>query len=171
MTASIYDFSCRLINGKMLPLAELRGQVLLIVNTASYCGFTPQYSGLETLYKRYYQRGFSVLGFPSNDFMEEPLNDEQVHNFCLSNYGVSFPMFAKTRVNGSGQDPLFAHIKHQVPGLFASRAIKWNFSKFLVDRSGNVIARFGPFTLPSRLRGPIEKLLNQPADQSSAGGR
>lgn len=162
MTASLYDLSCRLINGKMLPLADLRGQVLLIVNTASYCGFAPQYSGLETLYKGYHQSGFSVLGFPSNDFMQEPFNDEHVHNFCLSNYGVSFPMFAKVHVNGSHQDPLFAHLKQHAPGLFASRAIKWNFSKFLLDRSGNVVARFGPFTLPSRLRKPIEKVLSQP---------
>ncbi|MET0378753.1 MAG: glutathione peroxidase [Spongiibacteraceae bacterium] len=167
MTTCIYDLSCRLINGKMLPLAELRGQVLLIVNTASYCGFTPQYSGLETLYKSYHQRGFNVLGFPSNDFMEEPFNDERVHNFCLSNYGVSFPLFAKVHVNGNAQDPLFAHLKQHAPGLFASRAVKWNFSKFLLDRNGKVVARYGPLTLPSRLRGPIEKLLDRTAYQSS----
>lgn len=167
MNACIYDLSCRLIDGTVLPLAELRGQVLLIVNTASYCGFTPQYSGLEALYKSYQPRGFNVLGFPSNDFMEEPFKDERVHNFCLSQYGVSFPLFAKVSVNGSAQDPLFAHLKQQARGLFASRAIKWNFSKFLVDRHGAVSARFGPLTLPSRLRKPIEKLLDQPAPHAS----
>ena len=163
MTASIYDLSCRLINGKLLPLAQLRGQVLLIVNTASYCGFTPQYSGLEKLYRAYSDRGFNVLAFPSNDFMEEPFNDVHVHNFCLHNYGVSFPLFAKIHVNGRSQDPLFAYLKQQAPGLFASRAIKWNFSKFLVDRNGHVAGRYGPLRLPSRLHRVIENLLDRPA--------
>lgn len=165
MTASIYDLSCRLINGKLLPLGQLRGQVLLIVNTASYCGFTAQYSGLEKLYRMYNNRGFSVLGFPSNDFMEEPFSDLQVHNFCLHNYGVSFPLFSKVHVNGKAQDPLFAHLKQHAPGLFASRAIKWNFSKFLVDRGGRVVGRYGPLRLPSRLHHVIENLLDHPAPQ------
>lgn len=168
MTASIYDYSCRLNNDKMLPLSDLRGQVLLIVNTASYCRFTPQYSGLETLYKSYNQHGFTALGFPSNDSMQEPHNDEQVHNFCLSNYGVSFPLIAKTHVNGNKEEPLLTYLERQAPGRFSWRAIKWNLSKLLIDRSGYVTTRLGPQTLPSRLRGPIEKLLNQPVHQSSA---
>lgn len=166
MSASIYNLSCRLIDGRVLPLAHFRGQVLLVVNTASYCGFTPQYRGLETLYRTYCDRGFTVLGFPTNDFMEEPFDDERIHNFCLSNYGVTFPMFAKISVNGKTQDPLFAHLKQHAPGLFATRAIKWNFSKFLVDRSGDVVGRYGPLTLPSRLYRTIETHLDQSASES-----
>lgn len=161
MKTSIYDLSCRLISGEILPLAQLRGQVLLIVNTASYCGFTSQYGGPETLYRNYRDRGFSVLGFPSNDFMEEPFNDARVHDFCLSSYDVTFPLFAKVHVNGRAQDPLFAHLKRHAPGLFASRAIKWNFTKFVVDRNGDVVGRFSPFTGPNRLRNIVEKLLDE----------
>jgi glutathione peroxidase len=162
MTSSIYNLSCRLINGNLLPLSQLRGQVLLIVNTASYCGFTSQYRGLENLYRKYSDRGFAVLAFPSNDFMEEPFSDERVHNFCLHNYGVSFPLFAKVHVNGRAQDPLFAHLKRHAPGLFFSRSIKWNFSKFLLDRDGCVTGRYGPLRLPSGLHSAIETLLDRP---------
>jgi len=168
MNTSVYDFSCRLNNGESMPLTQFRGQVLLIVNTASYCGFTPQYNGLEALYRDYRDRGFSVLGFPSNDFLEEPFNDDHVHDFCLSNYGVSFPLFAKVHVNGNRQDPLFAFLKQSAPGLFASRAIKWNFSKFLLDRNGRIVARHGPLKLPSRLRNSIETLLSTPYQRPAA---
>lgn len=162
MTASLYDLSCRLISGETVALSAFRHQVLLIVNTASYCGFTPQYAGLEQLQRAFAGRGFSVLAFPSNDFLEEPLEDARVHEFCLQNYNISFPMFARVHVNGRRQEPLFALLKAQAPGLFGFRAIKWNFSKFLVDRSGQVVARFGPFTLPSRLHSHIEPLLSAP---------
>lgn len=168
MAESLYDLSCRLISGDDVPLSAFRGQVLLIVNTASYCGFTPQYAGLEMLHRDYAARGFSVLGFPSNDFLEEPLGDERVHQFCLQSYHVTFPMFARVHVNGRRQVPLFALLKKQSPGLFGSRAIKWNFTKFLVDRSGRVVGRFGPFALPSRLRGHIEPLLRQPQPMTAA---
>ena len=168
MTSSLYDLSCRLITGKMLPFSQLRGQVLLIVNTASHCGFTPQYSGLENLHRTYHDRGFSVLGFPSNDFLEEPLTDEHIYDFCLSHYHITFPLFAKIAVNGRRQDPLFAHLKEQAPGLLASRSVKWNFSKFLVDRNGRVVARYSPLMPPRWLRSPIEKLLEQSASEALA---
>ncbi len=168
MTRSLYDLSCRLITGKMLPLSQLRGQVLLIVNTASHCGLTPQYAGLEKLHRTYHDRGFSVLGFPSNDFLEEPRAEEHIHDFCLSHYHITFPLFAKIAVNGRRQDPLFAHLKEQAPGLFASRSIKWNFSKFLIDRNGRVVARHSPLMPPRWLRRPIEKLLEQSASEALA---
>ncbi len=162
MTRSIHDLTCRLITGEALPLSRFRDRVLLVVNTASYCGFTPQYAGLEQLQRDYAERGFSVLAFPSNDFFEEPLGDRHVHDFCLQNYHVTFPLFARVRVNGEEQEPLFALLKRQAPGLFGSRAIKWNFCKFLVDRDGTVVRRFGPFALPSLLRRHIEPLLRSP---------
>jgi glutathione peroxidase len=162
MPGSIYELSCRLITGEMVPLSRFRGRVLLVVNTASYCGFTPQYAGLEQLQRDYAERGFSVLAFPSNDFFEEPLGDQKVHEFCLQNYEITFPLFARVHVNGSRQDPLFALLKAQAPGLFGSRAIKWNFCKFLISRDGRVVRRFGPFALPSLLRRHIEPLLQQP---------
>lgn len=168
MTSSIYDLSCRLITGKMLPLSQLRGQVLLIVNTASHCGFTYQYGRLENLHRTYHDRGFSVLGFPSNDFLEEPYSDEQIHEFCLAHYHITFPLFAKVAVNGRRQDPLFAHLKQQAPGMFGSRSIKWNFSKFLVDRSGRVAGRYSPLAPLGRLRRPIENLLGQSASDALA---
>src|SRR5690606_13480777 len=163
MKSAFYDLTCQLISGEPMPMANLRGQVLLVVNTASYCGFTPQYRGLEALHRRYREQGFSVLGFPSNDFLEEPFDNDRVHDFCLSHYEITFPLFAKVHVNGARQSPLFAHLKEHANGLFASRTIKWNFSKFLIDRRGNVVARYGPLTLPSRLHKPIEKLLRDSA--------
>ncbi len=168
MTQSIYDLTCQLITGEPMPLSRFRGQVLLVVNTASYCGFTPQYAGLEQLQRDYGERGFSVLAFPSNDFFEEPLGDRHVHEFCLQNYHVTFPLFARAHLNGSHQEPLFALLKARVPGLFGSRAIKWNFCKFLVDREGRVLRRFGPFALPSLLRRHIEPLLQLPAPTGQA---
>lgn len=166
MTDSIHDLTCQLITGEPLPLSRYRGQVLLVVNTASWCGFTPQYAGLEQLQRDYGARGFSVLAFPSNEFLEEPFSDTQIHDFCLHNYHITFPLFGRVRVNGAQQDPLFALLKAQAPGLFGSRAIKWNFCKFLVDGDGRVLRRFGPFALPSLLRRFIEPLL-PPAPRES----
>lgn len=170
MTAPLYQLSCRLISGEMQPLARYRGDVLLVVNTASYCGFTPQYEGLETLYRDYHGRGFHVLAFPSNDFLQDPGDNERIHDFCLRSYGLSYPLFAKVHVNGPHQHPLFQLLKEQAPGLWLSRAIKWNFSKFLVDRAGCVVGRFGPLTVPTRLREQIETLLDAPRPASSAAG-
>jgi glutathione peroxidase len=165
---SIYDLHGTLLTGRTLPLADFRGQVLLVVNTASNCGFTPQYAGLDQLYRGYRPQGFSVLGFPSNDFWQEPLDDEQVHDFCLRSYSVTFPLFSKTHVNGPEQHPLFALLKQQAPGFRLSRAIKWNFSKFLIDRDGRVVSRHGPMTTPERLRTAIEALLAVPAQSRPA---
>ncbi len=159
MTRSIHDLTCRLITGESLPLSRFRGQVLLVVNTASWCGFTPQFAGLEQLHRDYAARGFSVLAFPTNDFLQEPFADPHLHDFCLHSYQTTFPLFARVHVNGGRQDPLFALLKAQAPGLFGSRAIKWNFCKFLVDGDGRVVGRFGSFALPSLLRRHIEPLL------------
>ena len=159
MSNAIFDLTCRLITGESLSLSRFRGQVLLVVNTASCCGFTPQYEGLEQLQRDYVARGFNVLGFPTNDFFQEPLGDQRVHEFCLRSYDVTFPMFGRVHVNGANQHPLFAMLKAQAPGLFGSRAIKWNFCKFLIDRDGRVVRRFGSFALPSLLRRHIEPLL------------
>lgn len=158
----LYSIPCQLINGEAQTLERFRGEVLLIVNTASYCGFTSQYAGLQTLYGDYRSRGFSVLGFPSNDFFEEPFANDRVNDFCLRSYGVTFPLFTKTCVNGPHQHPLFRLLKEEAPGLWLSRAIKWNFSKFLVDRRGQVVGRYSPLTAPRRLRDTIESLLAAP---------
>jgi len=159
---SVYDFSAPLLDGRPISLAAFKGKVLLIVNTASKCGFTPQYSGLEELYRAHQQRGFEVLGFPCNQFgAQEPGSAEQIGSFCEQNYGVSFPMFAKIDVNGDSAHPLYRFLKQSKPGLFGSERIKWNFTKFLVDRGGHVAGRFGPSTKPRDLVPPIEKLLNQ----------
>jgi glutathione peroxidase len=148
------------IDHEPIPLAQYRGNVLLIANTASFCGFTPQYRGLEYLYRTYRARGFVVLGFPSNDFIQEPLGDKRISEFCVRNYGVSFPMFGKVTVNGPDTAPLFKLLKARARGLFGSEAIKWNFTKFLVDRNGTVIGRFGPTTFPRQLSSRIESLLD-----------
>jgi glutathione peroxidase len=160
---SIYDFSAELLNGPPLPLDAFRGQALLIVNTASQCGFTPQYAGLEALYRRYRDRGFVVLGFPCNQFgRQEPGSAAQIGAFCHQNYSVSFPLFAKIDVNGPRAHPLYRLLKQAMPGRFGSVTrgrIAWNFTKFLVRRSGAVYARFGPSTRPESLAGAIEQLL------------
>jgi glutathione peroxidase len=158
---SIYDFSAPLLDGRTVRLAEFLGRVLLIVNTASQCGFTPQYAGLEELYRAYRDRGFEVLGFPSNQFgRQEPGSAEEIGAFCRRNYGVSFPMFAKIDVNGPSAHPLYAFLKQSRTGLLGSRRIKWNFTKFLIDRAGRVVARFAPSTRPHDLAPRIEQLLN-----------
>ena len=156
----IYDFSASLLDGTPESLGRWRGDVLLVVNTASKCGFTPQYEGLEALQTRFASRGFSVLGFPCNQFgRQEPGDAAAIRGFCQTNYGVSFPMFAKVEVNGSGTHPLFAWLKAQKAGLLGLSGIKWNFTKFLIDRKGDVVARYAPTTKPESLTKPIEALL------------
>lgn len=157
---SIYDFSARSLSGEEKSLGEFRGKVLLVVNVASKCGFTPQYDGLESLYRIYGARGFAVLGFPCNQFgSQEPGSESEIANFCEANYGVSFPMFAKIDVNGAQSHPIYRFLKSAKKGLLGTEAIKWNFTKFLIDRQGEVTARFGPTTKPEELAKDIEALL------------
>ena len=155
----VYDFSATSLDGEDIALKRYEGQVLLIVNTASKCGFTPQYEGLEQLYRELSPRGFAVLGFPCNQFgAQEPGDAKQIAEFCESRYEVSFPMFAKVDVNGSGAHPLYKFLKGAKSGLLGS-SIKWNFTKFLVDRAGKVIARHAPTAAPQGLKKDIEALL------------
>jgi glutathione peroxidase len=157
---SIYDFSAQTLDGKPAPLSEWQGQVMLIVNTASKCGFTPQYAGLEALYRKYRDRGFVVLGFPSNQFgSQEPGNAEEIASFCSLTYDVDFPMMDKIDVNGPDAHPLYRYLKHAKKGLLGTEGIKWNFTKFLVDRTGDVKARFAPTDTPQSLESAIEALL------------
>ena len=157
---SVYDFSATGIDGKGQNLSEYKGKVLLIVNVASECGFTPQYKGLEALQKRYGGEGFSVLGFPSNQFgAQEPGSEKEIAAFCEKNYGVTFPMFAKIDVNGSGAHPLYKYLTSEKAGLLGTEAIKWNFTKFLIDREGKPAARFGSSMKPDALEAPIKKLV------------
>ena len=160
---AVYEFFAALLDGREVSLADFRGRVLLIVNTASQCGFTPQFAGLEELYSKNRERGFEVLGFPCNQFgAQEPGGNEEIGAFCQRNYGVDFPMFAKIDVNGPAAHPLYKYLKKTKRGLLGSR-IKWNFTKFLVDREGNVVARFSPSTAPKALEKKVEELLNRPA--------
>ena len=155
-----YDFTAETLTGKPADLADWRGQALLIVNTASKCGFTPQYAGLEALHKELSPKGFAVLGFPCDQFgHQEPGGADEIGAFCELNYGVSFPMFAKVEVNGPGAHPLFQYLETAKPGLLGSKSIKWNFTKFLVNREGQVVARHAPTTTPESLKGEIEALL------------
>ena len=154
--ATIYDFEAQRLDGTPERLGRYRGEVLLVVNTAAKCGLTPQYEGLEALQKRFGGRGFRVLGFPSNSFLQEPGADTGA---CPLRYGASFPIFAKVAVNGAGTHPLFRFLKARQPGLFGTQAIKWNFTKFLVDRSGAVVGRFAPRIAPAAIAAPIERLL------------
>jgi glutathione peroxidase len=157
--ASVHDFTAKSLGGEEISLKRFEGQVLLIVNTASACGFTPQYKGLETLHQTLGPRGFSVLGFPCNQFGgQEPGDAKQIEQFCSSQYAITFPMFAKIDVNGSNEHPLFAYLKNAKSGLLGS-SIKWNFTKFLVDRSGTVVARHAPTAKPEGLTKEIEALL------------
>jgi glutathione peroxidase len=159
MTA-ITDFHVRAADGSEADLSVYAGKVLLIVNTASKCGFTPQYEGLEALHRRYATRGFEVLGFPCNQFGgQEPGDAAEIAQFCSLTYDVTFPVFARIEVNGAGADPLYAELKRQAPGLLGSKAIKWNFTKFLVDRSGKVAQRYAPATRPEDIAAAIEALL------------
>ncbi|HMV05274.1 MAG TPA: glutathione peroxidase [Accumulibacter sp.] len=160
MAASIYEISAERLTGGSQSLADYAGQVLLIVNTASECGFTPQYAGLQALYEKYRERGLVVLGFPCNQFgAQEPGEASEIAAFCQKNYGVTFPMFAKVEVNGEHAHPLFRHLKKAAPGLLGSEAIKWNFTKFLVDRAGAVVERYAPATTPETLARGVEALL------------
>ena len=156
---SIYDFRARSLEGEDVSLKRFEGQVLLIVNTASACGFTPQYQGLEALQQAYASRGFSVLGFPCNQFgRQEPGSAAEIEKFCESNYAISFPMFEKIDVNGANAHPLYQYLRNEKSGLLGS-SIKWNFTKFLIDRSGRVVARHAPTTTPGALKKDIEALL------------
>lgn len=160
---TVYRFSAKTITGEEISLREYEGQVLLIVNTASRCGFTPQYKELQQLYERFREQGFVVLGFPCNQFgNQEPGTEDEISRFCKINYGVTFPMFAKVNVNGTNAHPLFKYLKEKAPGVLGSKAIKWNFTKFLIDRNGNVVARFAPNVPPLALINEIEALLEKP---------
>jgi glutathione peroxidase len=157
--ASVHDFTAKSLAGQDIPLKRYEGQVLLIVNTASACGFTPQYKGLERLHQALNPRGFSVLGFPCNQFGgQEPGDARQIEQFCSSQYAITFPMFAKIDVNGSNEHPLYAYLKNAKSGLLGA-SIKWNFTKFLIDRSGRVVARYAPTAKPEGLTKEIEALL------------
>ena len=157
---TVYDFAAQRLDGDLEPLRAYHDRALLIVNTASRCGLTPQYQGLEQLHQRFAPRGFAVLGFPCNQFgRQEPGDAATIGQFCQRNYGVSFPMFAKVEVNGAGAHPLWAFLKAQRPGILRSQAIKWNFTKFLVGRNGAVIARFAPQTRPETLDGAVAEAL------------
>lgn len=160
---SVFDFSVRRADGSQQSLADYRGQVLLIVNTASRCGFTPQYAGLEALYRRYREQGLTVLAFPCNQFgAQEPGNAEEIASFCSLNYDVSFPVFARLEVNGPQADPLFRWLKQELPGWLGTAGIKWNFTKFLVDRQGRAVGRYAPMTKPDSLARAIEARLVLP---------
>jgi len=157
---SVYDYSAKTLDGQDASLADYRGQVLLIVNTASKCGFTPQYEGLEALYREYKDKGFTVLAFPCNQFgAQEPGNAEEIANFCSLTYDVTFPVLAKIDVNGPAAHPLYAYLKHEQKGLLGTEAIKWNFTKFLIGRDGEVVERFAPTTKPEDLKQAVEALL------------
>jgi glutathione peroxidase len=159
MTA-ITDFEVKAADGGIASLDTWRGKVLLIVNTASKCGFTPQYDGLERLHRDYGDRGFEVLAFPCNQFgAQEPGDAAEIANFCSLTYDVTFPVFAKIEVNGPDADPLFERLKDEAPGVLGSKAIKWNFTKFLVDRQGRAVKRYAPTTRPDEIRKDIERLL------------
>lgn len=157
---NIYEYQATRITGEVSSIADYKGQVLLIVNTASKCGFTPQFTGLEAIYEKYKDQGFAVLGFPCNQFLnQDPGSEAEISSFCSLNYGVSFPMFAKIDVNGPGAHPLFQHLAAEAPGLLGSHKIKWNFTKFLVSRDGRVLDRYAPTTKPEDLVKDIEKAL------------
>jgi glutathione peroxidase len=157
---SVYDFSAKTLDGQDASLADYRGRVLLIVNTASKCGFTPQYEGLEALYRDYKDKGFSVLAFPCNQFgAQEPGNAEEIASFCSLTYDVTFPVLAKIDVNGPSAHPLYAYLKHEQKGVLGTEGIKWNFTKFLIGRDGEVVERFAPTTKPEDLNLAVEALL------------
>lgn len=157
---TVYDFQAKDITGKDVPLEAFKGKVMLIVNTASKCGFTPQFAGLEELYKQYAGKGLAVLGFPSNQFLsQDPGSDNQIAEFCQVNYGVSFPMMSKIDVNGPGAHPLYQWLSAEAPGLLGIKSIKWNFTKFLVGKDGKVIRRYAPSDKPADLAKDIEAAL------------
>ena len=157
---NVFDFSANSLDGTPVDLSRYRGKVLLIVNTASACGFTPQYKGLEQLYRDYRERGLEVLGFPCNQFrQQEPGSEAEIGAFCEKNFGVSFPLFAKIDVNGDQAHPLYRHLKQEAPGVLGTQSVKWNFTKFLVDRDGRVVKRYAPTTKPEEIANDIARLL------------
>jgi glutathione peroxidase len=158
--STVYEFTARALDGKDIPLEQYKGQVMVIVNTASKCGFTSQYAGLEKLHEEYSKRGLALLGFPCNQFgAQEPGDSTEIGAFCQKNYGVDFQMFDKIDVNGEHAHPLYKHLTEKMPGLLGLKDIKWNFTKFLVDREGNVVKRYAPNTEPADMAADIEKLL------------
>lgn len=160
MMSALDEIALLSITGEPISMAAYRGQVILVVNVASRCGFTPQYAGLQMLYQQYHSRGFTILAFPCNQFgMQEPGNGEEIAAFCQQHFAVQFPLFAKTSVNGRDTHPLFRYLKRSQAGWLGTKAIKWNFTKFLLDRQGRVVARFGPATAPEALAVEIESLL------------
>lgn len=160
MAKRVFDFSLTSLQGQPLPLDQFQGKVLLVVNTASQCGFTPQYAGLEALHREFGPQGLTVIGCPCNQFgAQEPGTSDEIGSFCEARFGVSFPLSAKLEVNGSGADPLFQFLCQSAPGVLGTQGIKWNFTKFLVARDGSSIERFAPTTPPESLRGRIEELL------------
>ncbi|MTH52085.1 redoxin domain-containing protein [Bacillus mangrovi] len=159
---SVYEFQAADIKGVQQPLSDYEGKVLLVVNTASKCGFTPQYKGLQELYDRYSEKGFEILGFPCDQFMnQEPGTEDEIAAFCERNYGVAFPMFSKIKVNGKEAHPLFSYLTTELPGMLGSEGVKWNFTKFLIARDGKPFKRFAPNTNPKELEKDIEQLLKQ----------
>lgn len=161
---SIYDIPVKSIDGQNETLSPFQGKAMLIVNVASKCGFTPQYTGLEALYRKYRERGFAVLGFPCDQFgHQEPGDEEEIKNFCSLTYDVSFPMFAKLEVNGGDAHPLYQLLKKAQPGVLGTEAIKWNFTKFLIDQHGKVLKRYAPTDTPASIDADIDAMLNKPA--------
>ncbi len=159
--ASFYQFSAKSLQGKFINMNDYKGKVVLIVNTASKCGFTPQYEGLENLYKKYKNKGLVILGFPCNQFAgQEPGTSDEISSFCTTKYGVTFPMFMKIDVNGNNADPLYKYLKNALPGTLGNE-IKWNFTKFLLDRNGNPYKRYSSSTKPEEISGDIDKLISQ----------
>ncbi|WP_054113292.1 glutathione peroxidase [Marinagarivorans algicola] len=161
MTQSIYDYTVNQLDGSPLPLANLKDKVILVVNTASKCGFTPQYEGLESLHQQYHEKGLEILGFPCNQFgKQEPGSTTEIGAFCQKNYGVSFTMCEKIDVNGAKASPVYQYLKTAKPGLLGSKNIKWNFTKFLINRSGTVLKRYGSATKPADIADDIERALS-----------
>lgn len=159
---TIYDFSAKDIQGKDRDLSEFKGKVMLVVNTASKCGFTPQFEGLESMYKELHEQGLEILGFPCNQFAQQDKgSDSEIAGFCMKNYGVSFPMFSKVEVNGEGEHPLYGYLKAEARGILGSKRIKWNFTKFLVNQEGKVIKRFAPTAKPEDIKKHVVALLNR----------
>ncbi|MES9738130.1 glutathione peroxidase [Peribacillus frigoritolerans] len=157
---SIYEFEVNKINGETISLDEYKGKVMIIVNTASKCGFSPQYDDLQSLYVQYKEDGLVVLGFPCNQFLnQEPGDDLEIDSYCKLNHGVTFPMFAKVNVKGKEAHPLFSYLTENAPGVMGSKSIKWNFTKFLIDRNGNIVSRFAPKTKPLEMEEDIKKLI------------
>ena len=160
MSNTVYEYTCQTPAGEKKSLKDYEGKVLLVVNTASKCGFTPQFGGLEEMYEKYKDKGLEILGFPCNQFgKQDPGTDDEIQEFCQLNYGVNFPMFGKIEVNGNNADPFFKHLKKEAPGALGSQGIKWNFTKFLIDAQGNVVKRYAPTVKPKDIEKDILKLL------------